>query len=84
MSCSYRQRYRSKDVSLDDVDSTTVIEKDKVNTLKEDMSSELEGKLIHHEPSVALTKIRNNTSPGSNGYTVEIFLNYFRKISMYF
>ena len=55
----YKQLYSSKDISLDDVDLNTVIEKDEVNILKEDMSSELEGKLTYQEASFALKNMKN-------------------------
>ena len=41
------------------------------------MSSELEGKLTYQEASFALKNMKNNTSPGSDGYTVEFFFFFF-------
>ena len=79
----YKQLYSSKDIFLDDVDLDTVIEKDNVNILKEDMSSELEGKLTYQEASFALKNMKNNTSPGSDGYTVEFFKFFWKDIGIF-
>ena len=47
------------------------------------MSSELEGKLTYHEASAALKNMKNNTLPGSDGYTVEFFTFFWKDIGTF-
>ena len=47
------------------------------------MSSELEGKLTYQEASFALKNMKNNTSPGSDGYTVEFFKFFWKDIGIF-
>ena len=79
----YQNLYSSKESEIEDVDLSNVLNDD-TPKLTEQEAESLEGYITLKEAGEALSKMNNNKSPGSSGFTVEFFkffLVRFRKIS---
>lgn len=75
----YQTLYSNKDNDLNDVDIEEIIDKSLVNILDSNMREKLEGKITYSEALEALKNMKNDKSPGSDGFTAE-FLNFSGKI----
>ena len=51
--------------------------------LKEEQKQDIEGPIQYEELLLALKKMRNNKSPGSDGFTVEFYIMFFIDLSWY-
>ena len=71
----YKTLYSNKDNCLEDIDLSE-LPLGEINTLSEDISQSLEGPLTRTEILNALKKMKNDKSPGSDGFTAE-FLKFF-------
>lgn len=70
----YQTLYSNKDDDLNDVDIEKIIDKSLVNILDSNMREKLEGKITYSEALEALRNMKNDKSPGSDGFTAEFFL----------
>lgn len=52
-------------------------------TLSQEESASLEGLISHHEVLSALKRMKNDKSPGSDGYTVEFFKFFFAELGTF-
>lgn len=65
---------------MNDVDIEEIIDKSLVNILDSNMREKLEGKITYSEALEALKNMKNDKSPGSNGFTAEFFKFFWRDI----
>ena len=69
----YVNLYTSKDEQLEDITLENIIDKDVVNVLNDDSANKLEGKITYQEALLALKHMKNDKSPGPDGFTVEFY-----------
>ena len=69
------------DRQLEDCEILDLVEDIPTLTVQEKTS--LEGKITLDEASVALKKMKNNKSPGSDGFTVEFFKFFWRQLGAF-
>lgn len=76
----YKNLYSSCDNKLHDVDISTIVDKTKVNLLDNDMSCKLEGIITREEALAALKGMKNDKSPGTDGFSAEFFKFFWKDI----
>lgn len=69
----YRNLYSNKDDPLAEIDLNEYLENVNVPKLTDNESNQLEGKLTLMELSLALKNMKNNKSPGTDGFSCEFF-----------
>ena len=69
----YTDLYSSNDRNLHPVEIANIVNKENVNILSLDMSSKLEGIITKEEALFALKNMKNNKSPGPDGFTTEFY-----------
>ena len=69
----YTDLYSSNDRNLHPVEIANIVNKENVNILSLDMSSKLEGIITKEEALSALKNMKNNKSPGPDGFTTEFY-----------
>lgn len=67
----YQTLYSNKDNDLNDVVIEEIIDKSSVNILGRNMCEKLEGKITYSEALETLKNMKNDKSPGSDGFTAE-------------
>ena len=67
----YRHLYDNKDSERHNVNLDLIINKSLVNTLDKDMREILEGEILYIEAVEALKNMKNDKSPGPDGFTSE-------------
>ena len=72
--------YSSKDNHLDDVDLNEELHFSNIPKLSFDEANSLEGLLTFQQASQTLTIMKNNRSPGSDGYGADFFKVFWNKI----
>lgn len=72
--------YSSCDNKLHDVDISTIVDKTMVNLLDNDMSCKLEGIITREEAPAALKGMKNDKSPGTDGFSAEFFKFFWKDI----
>ena len=77
----YKKLYE-KDAQVDD-NTKHIFLNDNIKQLKEDEKRICEGKLSIHECETALKDMKNNKSPGSDGFTVEFYKICWKDINKY-
>ena len=78
----YKNLYSCREESIVDVDLKNVLS-DNTPKLSEEISQSIEGHITLLEATTFLSKMKNNKSPGSSGFTVEFF-NFFWNNIKYF
>lgn len=76
----YKNVYSCYDKELQDVDIETTIDKNYIRVLDENMSNNLEGYITNEEALLTLENMKNNKSPGSDGFFLQNFLDCFGRI----
>ena len=66
-----------------DVDLNTILNDPDISKLTASMSQKLEGELSIDEVHQALINIKNNKSPGLDGYTVEFFKHFWKELHIF-
>ena len=79
----YVNLYTSKDEQLEDITLENIIDKDVVNVLNDDSANKLEGKITYQEALLALKHMKNDKSPGPDGFTVEFYKFFWRDIGTF-
>ena len=79
----YTKLYSNYDNNLHDVDLESIVSKENINTLSPDMSNELEGIITREEALLALKNMKNNKSPGADGFTSEFYKFFWRDIGSF-
>ena len=70
----YTKLYTSRDKFLNDVDLNKELESIDIPKLDKNESEPLEGLIEYKEASSVLSNMKNNKSPGPDGFTTEFFL----------
>ena len=68
----YNKLYSSNENNIKDVDLNKIL-KPENNKLSEQQALSIEGPLLVNEAAKYLSKMKNNKSPGSSGFTTEFF-----------
>ena len=76
----YKNLYSNFDYTLTDVNLDTIIDKQCINILDESMAKNLEGLITKHEALLALKSMKNDKSPGSDGFNVEFFKFFWKDL----
>ena len=79
----YRALYSNQDDKLENVDLRNIVDIEQVNTLSEDMAQQLEGKLTYQEALQALKHMKNDKTPGTDGYTTEFFKFFWKDVGIF-
>ena len=79
----YKVLYSCKDNSLHDVELKSLINPQYHISLDEKTSLELEGSITKEEALLALKKMKNNKSPGSDGFNSEFYKFFWRDLGVY-
>lgn len=74
----YKNLYSSCDNKLHDVDISTIVDKTKVNLLDNNMSCKLEGIITREKTLAALKGMKNDKSPGIDGFSAEFFKSFLK------
>ena len=74
----YEQLYGCKDEQLTNVDLKDVLSDTETNALNIQESNKLEGLLTYEEAGVTLKAMKNNRSPGSDGFSSEFFKVFWK------
>ena len=69
----YKFLYQNADTGLVDVDLVDILPYNDIPKLQKHMINNLEGNIDEHELLSVLKNMKNNKSPGSDGFTVEFF-----------
>ena len=78
--CFYENLYKEQHV--EETNLNNILPED-TPKLSEDQKNDLSGKLTLQELAKALQNMKNNKSPGSDGFTVEFFKFFFRDLGFY-
>ena len=78
----YEQLYKSRDETLEDVNLLTRLADDTLK-LSDEEAQPMEGKITYEEAGTVLKNMKNNKSPGSDGYTVEFFKFFWKDLGHY-
>ena len=76
----FENLYTSKDDKLDDINLNTELEGLNLPKLTIDESNQIEGLLTYEQAKYTLFHMKNNRSPGSDGYTADFFKVFWNKI----
>ena len=68
---------------MDNVNLNEIVDKEKVNILNHAMSQQLEGKVTYQEALNSLKHMKNEKSPGSDGFTAEFFKFFWKDLGMF-
>ena len=79
----YTTLYSNHDDMLDTVDLNNIVEKERVNILSDEMAQTLEGKLTYQEALSALKNMKNDKSPGTDGFTAEFFEFFWKDVGAF-
>ena len=79
----YRALYSNQVDKLENVDLRNIVDIEQVNTLSEDMAQQLEGKLTYQEALQALKHMKNDKTPGTDGYTTEFFKFFWKDVGIF-
>ena len=69
----YSNLYNSQDQTLDDINLNDLLRDYDIPKLSDDDRDRIEGQISYKEASQSLKKMRNDKSPGPDGFTVEFF-----------
>ena len=78
----YKKLYCSREDSVVDVNLKNILS-DNTPKLSEEKSKSIEGPITLLEASTFLSKMKNNKSPGSSGFTVEFFKFFWNNIKYF-
>ena len=78
----YEQLYKSRDETLEDVNLPTRLADDTPKLSVEEAQT-MEGKITYEEAGTVLKNMKNNKSPGSDGYTVDFFKLFWKDLGQY-
>ena len=78
----YEQLYKSRDETLEDVILLTRLAEDSPK-LSDEEAQTMERKIPYEEAGTVLKNMKNNKSPGSDGYTVEFFKFFWKDLGHY-
>ena len=70
---TFYEKLYSENQDLDDVDLNNVINSTHINKLNEEESNNLGGRITSREALMCLKKMKNDKSPGYDGFPVEFF-----------
>jgi exonuclease III len=79
----YMKLYSSYDNNLHNVALESIVNKENVNILSSDMSNKLEGIITREEALSALKLMKNDKSPGPDGFTTEFYKFFWRDIGCF-
>lgn len=79
----YKNLYECKDNHLDEVNLCNLIPYDNIPKLDDEMNKKLEGPITWEESSKALKAMKNDKSPGSDGFTAEFFKFFWKDIGYF-
>ena len=79
----YSKLYENKDDSVRDVDLTNLLKDYNVRKLTENEAEALEGVITAQELSIALKNMKNNKTPGMDGFPCEFFKFFWLKLKFY-
>ena len=79
----YKNLYSNKDEPMAEMDLTEYLKNVNLPKLTDDESNQLEGQLTLTELSLALKNMKNNKSPGTDGFSSEFFKVFWKKIGTF-
>lgn len=77
----YQTLYSNKDNELCNVNLEDIVDKHLVNKLNNTMVEKLEGKITYIEALNAIKNMKNDKSPGPDGFTTEFYKFFWKDIS---
>lgn len=77
----YKTLYSNKDNELCNVNLEDIVDKHLVNKLNNTMVAKLEGKITYIEALNAIKNMKNDKSPGPDGFTTELYKFFWKDIS---
>ena len=69
----YENLYRSHENEIETIDLKNLLRQYEVPKLNNTEANQLEGKILKHEIHKVLKKMKNNKSPGADGFAAEFF-----------
>ncbi|XP_061165600.1 uncharacterized protein LOC133174502 [Saccostrea echinata] len=79
----YKALYSCGDNNLYDVELESIISTEHINVLDSNAAKELEGLISKEEALLALKNMKNNKSPGSDGFTVEFYKFFWKDLGIF-
>ena len=76
----YKDLYSKHSENIEDIDLGEFLKDHKFNILSNDQKNTMEGDLKENEVLFALKNMKNNKSPGSDGYTSEFFKFFWQDL----
>ena len=80
----YNKLYTSIDDELIDVNLDEILSNSEIPTLSSTQADTLEGIISIKEAGAALYKMRNNKSPGTDGYSSEFYKFFWKDLGIFF
>ena len=74
----YEELCRSKDEDLTDINLNDLLTDTETKTLNTQLSNTIEGLLTYEEAGLSLKAMKNNRSPGSDGFSAEFFKIFWK------
>ena len=79
----YSNLFRSFDHQIEDIDLNKLLAGYQVNKLSPEQSTKLDGPLTYQEISLAVKHMKNNKTPGIDGFPAEFFKLFWKNISIW-
>ena len=79
----FYEKLYTENVNTKDIDIDTCLQQYNVPKLTDEEAERLEGLIKYEEATKSLKNMRNNTSPGSDGFSVEFMKMFWNKIGYY-
>ena len=81
--CSFYKKLYSQNTDIEEVDLEELLKYDGISKLKKCESEKLEGLISKSEAGYILKSMKNNKSPGSDGFTTEFFKCFWKYLGTF-
>ena len=79
----YEKLYKSTEPNIVDIELGNLLNNYNIPKLDNDTANGLEHDILENEVFTVLKKMKNNKSPGSDGYTVEFFKFFWKDLKLF-
>ena len=79
----YKKLYSNKDDTLSEINLREYLQNINLPKLTDNESNQLEGQITLSELSIALQNMKNNKSPGTDGFSSEFFKVFWKKLGTF-
>ena len=80
----YKQLYSSRDDSIENIDLNVKLDNESIPKLSEDEQNKCDADITLSQATNFLRKMKNDKSPGPDGFTVEFFKCFWKDLEMFF